>query len=357
MNIKDYGYKEEYLNKAKIKDERYIPARIIATYKDRYEIVYDNKKTHARLKKGSFYDREDAVYPTIGDFVLVELNENGDSLIVETLDRESSFSRVAASSDRNHKLHHQHEQVVAANFDYIFIMQSLNEDFNLKRIERYLSLSWASGGAIPVVILTKRDLCENYLDFVQEVENIAFGVDVYAISTKKNEGLEDIKKYFKKGVTIVLLGSSGVGKSTLVNTLMQKEVMKTSATREDDSKGRHTTTTRKLLMLPNGTMIIDTPGMRELGMWDLGQGLDKTFDDVKACLLKCKYKNCTHTNEDGCKILEKIASGELPKERYESYIKLKQEESFNVDKTSYLEEKRNKFKDISKLKRKLKNRN
>lgn len=342
MNIKDYGFKNLDRNFGSL-----IPARIITTYRDRYEIICDKGQGFSRLKMGSYYDNPNSIYPTIGDFVLVEWNDTGDSRIVETLKRESSFSRAESSADRRHDLHKQHEQLVAANFDYVFIMQSLNNNFNLHRIERYLTLSWQSGG-IPVIVLTKSDLVEDYTKYVAEVENIAIGVDVYAISCKTGQGLENLKKYFKPQNTLVFLGSSGVGKSTLVNTLMKKEIMKTSEIREDDSRGRHTTTNRQLLMLPNGTMIIDTPGMRELGMWEVSEGLDKTFQDVEQYLGKCKYSNCTHTSEPGCKILEAIEKGELSQERYNSYMKLKNEAAYNNDSEAYLQEKRKKFKEISK---------
>ena len=269
-------------------------------------------------------------------------------MICETLKRESSFSRTASSSDRNHELHNQHEQLVAANFDYVFIMQSLNNNFNLHRLERYLSLSWESG-AIPVIILTKSDLVENIQEYIEQVESIAFGVDVYAVSCITGYGLDSIKKYFSKGNTIVFLGSSGVGKSTLVNTLYGDNVMKTSDIREEDSRGRHTTTSRNLIMLPNGAMIIDTPGMRELGMWNAENGINKTFQDIEQYIGMCKFSDCTHTNEPGCKILEAIVNGEIDQERFEQYLKLQKESRYNTDSNQYLQEKKNKFKEISKI--------
>ncbi|MBP3284771.1 MAG: ribosome small subunit-dependent GTPase A [Clostridia bacterium] len=347
MRIKEYGFKGDL---SKYENSGKEVARIIATYRDKYEIVCNRGFGLASIKRGCFYDNPNSVYPTTGDFVLIEWNETGDSMITETLKRTSSFSRVATSGDKNREIHKQHEQLVAANFDYIFIMQSLNNNFNLRRLERYLTLSWESG-AIPVVILTKSDLVENATEYVREVEKIAIGVDVYAISCKTREGLEDIEKYFQKGNTFVFLGSSGVGKSTLVNTLYGKDVMKTSEIREEDSRGRHTTTSRNLIMLPNGGMIIDTPGMRELGMWDVSQGLDKTFGDVEQYLGKCKFTNCTHTNEPGCRILEAIEAGELSEERFRSYIKLQNEAKYNNDSESYLKEKREKFKKIAKYNR------
>lgn len=347
MNIKDYGLKEEKIA-GKING---IPARIITTYRDRYEIASDKGKGFARLKKGSFYDNPNAIYPTIGDFVMIEWNSMGDSQIIETLKRDSSFSRASSSADRNHEMHAQHEQLVAANFDYVFIMQSLNDNFNIRRIERYLTLAWESG-AIPVIVLTKCDLVDDVESYISEVESVAIGVDVYAISCKAKIGLDNLQKYFKKGNTLVFLGSSGVGKATLVNTLIGEKVMKTSEIREDDSRGRHTTTNRQLLMLPTGAMVIDTPGMRELGMWNCDDGIDKTFQDVEKYFGTCKFSDCTHTSEPGCKVLEAIKNGELSEERYNAYMKLKNEAKYNSDSESYLREKRNKFKEIAKQNRK-----
>lgn len=346
MNIEDYGFKNNY-----IKNENQIPARILATYKNRYQIVCNNGEGFAQIKRGCYYDNPNSIYPTTGDFVLIEWNDSGDSMIIETLKRESSFSRAASSSDRKHELHNQHEQLVAANFDYVFIMQSLNNNFNLHRIERYLSLAWESGG-VPVIILTKNDLVDNPQEYINEVESVAIGVDIYSVSCKTGDGLDSIKKYFKKGNTIVFLGSSGVGKSTLLNTLYGKEVMKTSSIREEDSKGRHTTTSRNLIMLPNGAMIIDTPGMRELGMWNSEDGLNRTFKDVEEYLGLCKFTNCTHTNEPGCKILEAIKQGKLSEERYKQYEKLKNEIKYNANSDDYLKEKKEKFKAIAKINRK-----
>ena len=345
MNIKDYGLKDSTLKNI---DKNKMIARIIATHKDRYEIACDNGLGYAQIKRGCYYDNPNSIYPTTGDFVLIEWNNMGDSMIYETLRRESSFSRTASSSDRNRELHNQHEQLVAANFDYVFIIQSLNNNFNINRIERYLSLAWESGG-IPVIVLTKSDLVSNPKEYVNKIQDIAFGVDVYAVSCITKEGIEDINKYFSKGKTIVFLGSSGVGKSTLVNTLYGREVMKTSEVRENDSRGRHTTTSRNLIMLPNGAMIIDTPGMRELGMWNAEEGISKTFSDIEQYIGTCKYSNCTHTNEPGCKILEAIENGEISKERFEQYLKLQKESQYNTDSEKYLKDKKEKFKEIAKI--------
>lgn len=182
MKILDYGLKKEILEKVG-KDKTI--ARIITVHKDRYEIVCDKGNGFAKIKRGQYYDNPNSIYPTTGDFVLIEWNASGDSMIYETLKRESSFSRTASSSDRNRELHNQHEQLVASNFDYVFIMQSLNNNFNINRIQRYLSLAWTSGG-IPVIVLTKSDLVPNKQDYIDEVQSVAFGVDVYAISCINN---------------------------------------------------------------------------------------------------------------------------------------------------------------------------
>ena len=345
MDIKDYGFKDNI----NIDSDKTV-ARIIAVNKDRYEIVCNNGQGFARIKRGVYFDNPNSIYPTTGDFVLIKWNDSGDSMIYETLKRESSFSRTASSSDRNRELHNQHEQLVAANFDYVFIMQSLNNNFNINRIERYLSLAWESGG-IPVIVLTKSDLIENIQEYIDEVQDIAFGVDVFAISCVNKTGIEDIKKYFAKRNTIVFLGSSGVGKSTLVNTLYGKEVMKTSEIREEDSRGRHTTTSRNLIMLPNGAMVIDTPGMRELGMWDAKEGISKTFQDIEKLISLCRYSDCTHTNEPGCKVQEEIAKGTLSKDRFVQYMKLKKESEYNTNSDQYLKNKKEKFKEIAKINR------
>ncbi|MBQ9359094.1 MAG: GTPase RsgA, partial [Abditibacteriota bacterium] len=258
MNIKDYGLTDNYT----FNDDR-IAARIVAVHKDRYQTVSDKGEGFARLKRG----RYSGELPATGDFVLMEYNDTGDSLICGLLPRKSVFARAAvADSGRSGS------QTVAANFDYVLIVMSLNRDFNPARMERYLSLAWESGG-VPVAVLTKCDLVPDPESYAEQIRQIAPGTEVYALSCVTGRGTEDIKRYFSKGKTIVLLGSSGVGKSTLVNTLCGREVMKTSAIRESDSRGRHTTVTRSLIMLPGGAMVIDTPGMRELGMFNAEEGI------------------------------------------------------------------------------------
>ena len=311
MNINDYGTVPNYENLPGI------PARVTAVHKERYEIVCQHGITHARLKTREFFvDTQD--FPTAGDFVMINYIHNGDSQILATLPRRTLFSRREPGPIPR-------DQAVAANFDYVFIMQSLNLDFNPKRLERYLTLAWQSG-ATPVILLTKADLVEDYWDYLTQVERIAVGVNIHVVSAHTGYGLPRLNAYLQPGKTVVFLGSSGVGKSSLVNALAGEERMAVSAIREDDSKGRHTTTHRQLIRLQSGVMVIDTPGMRELGMWDVSEGLSDAFSDVEAFLGRCRFSDCRHEREPGCAIRAAIASGELGFDRWESYQKLKEED-------------------------------
>ena len=310
MNINDYGIVPNTENLPGL------PARITAQHKERYEIVCEHGITYARLKTKEYYVNQD-IFPTVGDFVMVNYIENGDSQILATLPRRTVFSRREPGPIPR-------DQAVAANFDYVFIMQSLNMDFNLKRLERYLTLAWQSG-ATPVILLTKADLVEDYWAFLTQVERVAPGVNTHVVSAHTGYGLQRLNAYLQPGKTVVFLGSSGVGKSSLVNALAGEEIMAVSAIREDDSKGRHTTTHRQLIRLKSGVMIIDTPGMRELGMWDVSDGLGDAFADVEAFLGKCRFSDCRHETEPGCAIKAAIAIGELDASRWESYQKLSEE--------------------------------
>ena len=310
MNIYDYG------NVPNTENLPGIPARVTAVHKERYEIVCERGITHARLKTREYFvDTRD--FPTAGDFVMINYIDNGDSQIIATLPRKTIFSRREPGPIPR-------DQAVAANFDYVFIMQSLNMDFNPKRLERYLTLAWQSG-AIPVILLTKADLVEDYWDYLTQVERVATGVNTHVVSAHTGYGLNRLNAYLQPGKTVVFLGSSGVGKSSLVNALAGEEIMAVSAIREDDSKGRHTTTHRQLIRLNSGVMIIDTPGMRELGMWEVSEGLSDAFTDVEQFLGRCRFSDCKHETEPGCAIRAAIQSGQLDRSRWESYQKLKEE--------------------------------
>ena len=336
MNLIDYGYTPEFITEKTID----IPARVIAVHKERYELICEHGKCYGKLKTGVYYGDGTEEFPTTGDFVRISYNQSGDSPIIKTLPRKSFFSRRDPTPGRG-------EQAVAANFDYVFIMQSLNHDFNEKRLERYLTLAWQSG-AVPVVVLTKADMTADYREPMRAAEKIAVGVGVFAVSAHTGAGLDALTEYLKPRKTIVFLGSSGVGKSSLVNALAGEERMMVNEIREDDSKGRHTTTHRQLLMLPSGAMIIDTPGMRELGMWDVSSGIGEAFADVERHLGQCRYSDCTHQSEPGCAVKAAIGNGELSEERWNSYNKLKQEAKYSDDKGSYLRQKQQWFKEIAK---------
>ena len=310
MNINDYGIVPNFDGLPGI------PARVTAVHKERYEIVCAHGITHARLKTREYFvDTQD--FPTAGDFVMIQYIDNGDSLILATLPRRTCFSRREPGPIPR-------DQAVAANFDYVFIMQSLNQDFNPKRLERYLTLAWQSG-ATPVILLTKADLVEDYWDYLTQVERVALGVNTHVVSAHTGQGLSRLNAYLQPGKTVVFLGSSGVGKSSLVNALAGQELMAVSAIREDDSKGRHTTTHRQLIRLDSGVMVIDTPGMRELGMWDASEGLVDAFADVEKYLGRCRFSDCHHESEPGCAIKAAISAGELDPMRWESYQNLKEE--------------------------------
>ena len=330
MNIKDYGYMG--------RQEGTI-ARITSVHRDRYGIAGDFGEGHARLKAGEYYAGEE-IFPTAGDFVRIDYIENGDSRILATLPRKTVFTRRDPGPIPR-------EQAVAANFDYVFILQSLTHNFNPKRLERYLTLSWQSG-ATPVILLTKADLVEDYWDYLMQVERVAAGVNTHVISARNGQGLNRLGAYLQPGKTVVFLGSSGVGKSSLVNALAGREIMAVGEIREEDSRGRHTTTHRQLLLLPGGAMVIDTPGMRELAMWEVSEGLGDAFADVEKYIGRCRFSDCTHEREPGCAIRTAIEAGELDVQRWESYRKLKEEA---VDKAEMLRRKNEWHKSVAKFTR------
>lgn len=334
INLEDYGFCPAMVPE----NSKDTPARVTAVHKDRYEIVSAYGPSYARLKTSIYYGEGSEVFPTTGDFVLVQYNASGDSQIVRTLDRKSKFARNDFSGHAAGYVKTVKEQVVAATFDEVFILASLNHDFNLKRIERYLTLGWQSG-ATPVIVLTKADLASDVTELVSEVERIAMGVSVFVVSAKTGYGIDRLKDYLKPRSTIVFLGSSGVGKSSLVNALAGKDVMAVNEIREDDSRGRHTTTHRQLIMLPNGVMIIDTPGMREIGMWDVNTGLNEAFADVESFLGKCRFSDCKHHSEPGCAVKEAISHGDLSEERWNSYLQIKREAKFSDDKAGFMRQK------------------
>ncbi|MCL1870324.1 MAG: ribosome small subunit-dependent GTPase A [Promicromonosporaceae bacterium] len=316
------------------------PARVTAVHRDRYDVITEHGPRHARLKTSIYFSDDpgaDAEFPTVGDAVTLQYVQDGDSLITATLERRSYFARRDPDKGRG-------EQAVAANFDFCLILGSLNQDFRLRRIERYLALAWDSG-AVPVVVLTKADLVDDPEEQVRAVEGVANFADVIAVSTVTGAGLDRVAQYVRPGRTAVLLGSSGVGKSTLVNALAGAELMATNEICEDDARGRHTTTHRQLIVLPGGGVVIDTPGMRELGMWEAGAGLAQAFADVESVLARgCRFSDCQHASEPGCAATSAIAHGELAQDRWDSYLKLQREVRYAEDRAARARERKQTWK-------------
>ncbi|MBC1456377.1 ribosome small subunit-dependent GTPase A [Listeria newyorkensis] len=313
MTINNYGFTDFF--EAQTLQEGLIPARVTAVFKDFFKVVSEDGEHLAKLKYVAFMGAMNTELPAVGDFVALESHPQDTSLIHGVLDRKTVFKRSDPAGG---------EQLVAANFDYVFIVSSLNHDFNINRLERYLTIAWDSG-AKPVVILTKADLSENTAQIVTEIELVAYGVPIFAVDNLSKSGFDTIERFLKPGETIVLLGSSGVGKSSFINALSGKTLMKTSGIREDDSKGKHTTTHRELHLLPTGLLVIDTPGMRELGIGQASDGLGETFQDIELLANDCKFRNCQHGTEPGCAVQAALTDGSLSEVHYANWIKLKRE--------------------------------
>ena len=294
--------------------------RISEVRKNSYKIRFWEQELPAKLK-GSFYGEDTDKLPVVGDYVTFLYNRMGDSVILSVCERSSFLQRPDQAKTGV-------MQYMVANADYTFIVTSLNDDYSYNRIARYVSIA-LQGGSKPVVILTKCDLCSNVGRYVSEAESVSEKVRVHAVSAVCDIGLEELKEYFAPGTTICLMGSSGAGKSTLINAISGKEVMKTSEIRESDSKGRHTTTHRQLIELECGVCIIDTPGMREVGMANTEDGIDETFSDIIELESRCRFSDCAHKTEPGCAIRAAIDRGELSEERYMLYKNLGAENTRN----------------------------
>ena len=310
------------------------PARVAVEHRGAYLLYTARGERPAELSgRLRHAARFRADLPAVGDWVAVTSGDCvGDrmnpvlnavfaaerALVQSVVPRRTKFSRMAAN-DHGQTV----EQVVAANVDVVFLAAGLDGDLNIRRLERYLTLGWESG-AEPVVVLTKADLCDDVAGALLEVESVAIGLPVHAVSNVTGEGVDELARYFAGDRTVAALGSSGVGKSSLVNRLAGEELMETGDLRAD-GRGRHTTTNRQLLLLPGGGLFLDTPGMRELRLWESEEGLAAAFDDVTAVAARCRFADCAHETEPGCAVRTAIAEGTLESERLASWRKLQGE--------------------------------
>lgn len=326
-----WGFSEEFRPEPSM-DKELIPARITEQHRGLYKVICEEGFMQASVS-GKFMHESEAdssLFPAVGDWVILKRQDNSDGItgvIHHVLARKSAFIRKAAGAGRE-------AQVVAANIDLVFLCMALNEDYNLRRMERYLSIAWDSG-ASPVVVLTKADLCADIEARISEVSGAAPGAEVIVCSAMTDDGHRAVLPYITPGRTVAFIGSSGVGKSTLINRLAEGHLLKTNAVRED-GKGRHTTTCRQLILLPHGGIVIDTPGMRELGAVTADTG--KSFSDIESLAARCRFHDCTHNSEPGCAVRAAIDFGELDEARYENYVKILHETAYSALTSKQIEE-------------------
>ncbi|WP_270182573.1 ribosome small subunit-dependent GTPase A [Alkalihalobacillus sp. CinArs1] len=333
-------YFEAMLNEKRVEGRE--PVRVIEEHRGSYEVSNGDTVFRADLSGKYRYEaaqRDDL--PAVGDWVMATLLlEEKRAIIHDLIPRKTKFSRKAAGNTTD-------EQIVAANIDTVFLVNALNQDFNLARIERYLVMAWESG-ANPVIVLSKSDLCDDADTKADSVEGIAIGVPVHIVSSSTGEGLEALEPYVSDGKTVALLGSSGAGKSTLINKLYGSDIQLVQGIRDDDGKGRHTTTSRELIVLETGGILIDTPGMRELQLWD-ASSMTNSFQDIEALSENCFFRDCTHTGEPKCAVLSAIEEGSLEQRRFDNYKKFERELAYlerQTDKRAQIEE-RKKWKKVA----------
>ncbi len=313
------GFDADFANKA-LEYNGLLPARVSQQHREIYKILSEDGELSARVSgKFAYQALENGDFPAVGDWVMIEkMHGTDEALIHHILPRKSAFERSVAGKSKQ-------RQIIAANIDAAFICMSLNRDFNLRRLERYLTVAYSSG-ALPVIVLTKSDLCEDIPFYKNEVSNIAPAADILLCSALNENGCDELFSYLKAGKTYAFIGSSGAGKSTLINIISGEQRFEVNGLRNDD-KGRHTTTHRELILLESGVVVIDNPGMRELQPETAD--ISRSFEDIEELAMQCKFSNCTHTTEPNCAVTTAIKDGILDEKRFENYLKLQREISYH----------------------------
>ena len=342
MKLDDLGYNDK-IEKSRIENnlEDFDIGRVISEHKERYIVKTEKGEFEAEITgnlRFSAKGRED--FPAVGDWVALTMYDSGFSIIHGILPRFSIISRQAVSQFGE-------VQIIATNIDYAFLIQAVDRDFNINRLERYLTICYSSDVS-PIIVLSKTDLIDEQRinGILNDIKLRIKNVPVIAISNETQNGYEAIKKTIEKGKTYCMLGSSGVGKSTLLNNLSGRTIMRTDTISQSTNKGRHVTSHRELIILENGGILVDNPGMREVGIADTTSGLEITFDKIVSLSQNCKFKDCTHTRETGCSILEAVEKGDIDKNSYENYLKLEREKAhFELT----VVEKRKKDKELGKI--------
>ncbi|GMK39481.1 putative ribosome biogenesis GTPase RsgA [Paenibacillus sp. CCS19] len=323
LRLQEYGWNEEWEKKAadatandQQQAKALAPARIIAQFSHVYRVMTSEGDRLGTVAGRYQYEASGkGDYPAVGDWVMAELAPGDERVVIHALlPRKSAVSRKVAGSQ-------QEEQVIGANIDFILLVNALNQDFNLRRIERYLTAAMGSG-AQPVIVLTKADLCPDSEAMAAQTRAfIPSSVPVVVVSAARGEGREQLTPYLGQGMTVAVAGSSGAGKSTLLNWLSEADRMRVQDIREDDAKGRHTTTHRELFPIAGGALLMDTPGMRELQLWHADEGHEEAFSDITALAANCRFRDCRHEREEGCAVLAALDTGELDRRRYNNYVK------------------------------------
>lgn len=330
MNLEQLGWSDRFASSfISYRQQGFLAGRVAAEHRSNTYLLYTEQGEQIAEVTGKLRHHATGIqdFPAVGDWVVIQPTPAEHRTTIHAiLPRTSKFSRKAAGRATE-------EQVIATNVDTVFLVSGLDRDFNLRRIERYLLLVWDSG-AVPVIVLNKADLCANLHQRIAEVEAIStrrnaegtvLGVPVIALSATQQQGMELLQPYLQPGQTIALLGSSGVGKSTITNQLKGEPVQAVQAVRQGDDRGRHTTTHRQLIPLPSGALLIDTPGMREIQLWSSTEGLPETFADIETLVQQCRFRNCQHEQEPGCAIQQAIEDGQLDPKRFLNYQKMQRE--------------------------------